>query len=83
MEKEKHVANFNSPMRMQGTDIDTVHCRDCVYRLRQPFELNGKIFDSGATKVRCDIYPADNKPLDILLKNARCKHYKKDNNFGK
>lgn len=76
MAKEKHVANFNAPMRMQGADIKTIQCRDCAYRLRQPFEFEGEVYDSGAIKARCDIYPDDNKPIDILFERRKCRHYK-------
>ena len=55
-----------------GPDLDKIACKDCAFRAKD-VELNGKIITYGAELTKCDTF--DNKPIDILLKNAECPYY--------
>lgn len=73
--------NFDQPMKMQGADPNKVVCKDCEFRDRTSFELNGRIIPTGMTKSWCNVYTKENsngKPLDVLLRNASCKYYMKE-----
>ena len=73
--------NFDQPLIMQGADPDKVVCKDCEFRKREPFELNGKTFDFGMINSWCGVYTKKNsngKPLDILFRSAKCKYYFKE-----
>ena len=74
---EKHIPNFMQPMPVQGVRPEDVVCRDCKHRIKAPFTVDGEVYDLGASKIVCAMYP-DDKPLDILFKHAPCSKYERE-----
>lgn len=73
--------NFDQPLIMQGADPNKVVCKDCVFRDRTTFKLNGRIIETGMIKSWCKVYTkeiSNGKPLKILLRNASCEFYMKE-----
>lgn len=73
--------NFDQPLIMQGADPNKVVCKDCEFRLKMPFQVNGRTVDHGMIKSWCGVYTKNNsngKPHDVLLRNASCKYYLKE-----
>ena len=73
--------HLEQPMTVQTPDPNVIVCKDCVYRDKSTFNHKGTIIPIGITRSWCEVYTPDisnGKPIEILMNNAKCKYYLKD-----
>lgn len=71
--KKQRESNINSDVTLQYPDVNTITCKNCMFRA----EDVGKV--KGATLARCDCYPKNDKPIDILFNGYECEYYVDEN----
>ena len=65
--------NVNSDVVLKFPELNTITCKNCMFRA----EDIGKV--KGATLARCDCYPKNDKPIDILFNGYECEYYVDEN----
>lgn len=65
---------------MQTADPSKMRCKDCLFRDKTVIKLNGREIPVGVMKDTCMMFnkPGHWKPTDIVLRNADCLLYERD-----
>lgn len=78
---EKHIPNYEAPMRVQGVNPKTVQCKDCVYRDKTMFDNHGTKIPIEVIGSYCEVYTeeiSNGKPSGVLFEYEKCKYYMKE-----
>lgn len=74
MKEIKHSPNFEAPIT--GQMLIPQQCKDCVFRLKRPYDDGVEKFDVGWQGGECHMYDVV-KPNDVLKNMAECEYYEK------
>ena len=69
------------PMKMQTANVNTIPCRDCIYRDKAFVTVDGERMNTGITKDTCMIYDGRNgrwKPNGVYFHSEACAFYERD-----
>ena len=70
-----------SPVTGCFPDRNEIHCKDCIYRDKELFELDGEVIPTGITRGTCLIFDGGRtgyKSHDVLFGLKDCDFYEKD-----
>ena len=68
-------------MKMQTANVNTIPCRDCLYRDKTTIKVDGEIIRVGITRDTCMIFDGKNgnwKPSNVYFQSKRCPLYEWD-----
>lgn len=71
----------HEPMKLQTANVNTIPCRNCIYRDKAFVTVGGENLYTGITKDTCMIFDGDKgryKPNDVYFNSKACDFYEKD-----
>lgn len=72
---------MHDPIKAQTANVNTIRCRDCLYRDRTTITVDGEVMPVGITRGTCLVFDGirgNLKPHDVYYNNALCPMYEQD-----
>ena len=72
---------MHDPLKAQTANVNTIPCRDCIYRDKTSITIDGEKLRTGITRDTCMIFDGKRgnwKPNNVYFMNESCQMYEQD-----